>query len=191
MGIRLVVTDDHELVRSGIVSLLEGTEIEIVGQCKSGPEAVELVRSLQPDILLLDIRMPEGDGLVVLPELRQIAPSTKVVILSTYDNPTYIARAHAMGAADYVLKGSSREQLLNVIRAVAADGGPSPYGELQKVAGTMAVRQKQVDNEVQLTQRETQVLRHLALGLSNKEIAQSLSISVETEIGRASCRERV
>jgi DNA-binding NarL/FixJ family response regulator len=124
--------------------------------------------------------MAEMDGLATLEELRQALPESRVIMLSTYDNPTYIARANAMGASDYLLKGSTREQLVGAIHAVAAGDAPSSFGELRRVAGTMATRQKQEDAEVSLTQRETQVLRHLALGLSNKEIGRSLSISIET-----------
>ena len=180
MGVRLLIADDHELVRSGIRSLLTGQDIEVVGEAANGLEAVTLAKELQPDIVLLDIRMSDGDGLSALEEMHAQLPNTKVVILSTYDNPTYMARAHALGAADYVLKGATAEQLRATIHAVAGGEVPSKHGELHRVAGTMATRQKQVDEEVALTQRETQVLRHLALGLSNKEIGQSLSISIET-----------
>lgn len=180
MPIRLLVADDHEMVRTGICTVLNGTDIEVVAQASSGPETITLAKQFKPDVVLLDIRMGQTDGLTALEDLRREVPDTKIVILSTYDNPTYMARANAMGAHDYVLKGASPEQLVGAIQAVAAGQGPSQYGELQKVAGTMATRQKQQGSEIQLTQRETQVLRHLALGLSNKEIAQSLSISVET-----------
>jgi len=180
MPIRLLIVDDHELVRTGICSLLTDTEVDIVGQAGTGPDAVAMAKELNPDVVLLDIRMRDHDGLGALEELRRDVPETKVVILSTYDNPTYIARANALGAHDYVLKGATQEQILGAIRAVAAGEGPSQYGELQKVAGQMATRNKQPGSEVQLTQRETQVLRHLALGVSNKEIAQSLTISIET-----------
>ncbi|HVA48485.1 MAG TPA: response regulator transcription factor [Pirellulales bacterium] len=179
MGIKVVIVDDHEVVRTGIVSLFEDTEVKVVGQAANGSEALQVVKSKKPDLVLLDIRMPDGDGLTALEELRQAAPNCRVVILSTYDNPTYIARANAMGASDYLLKGSSRDQLLNAIRAVAAGDAPSAFGEMRRVAGAMATRQKN-DAEPTLTQRETQVLRHLALGLSNKEIGRSLSISIET-----------
>ncbi|HEX5445044.1 MAG TPA: response regulator transcription factor [Pirellulales bacterium] len=180
MGTRVLVVDDHEVVRTGLVNLLEGTDLEIVGLASSGPEAVRLAKKHKPDVILLDIRMSEGDGLAALEELRQSLPNCRVVMLSTYDNPTYIARANALGASDYVLKGSTREQLLGAIRAVAAGKAPSDFGEMQRVAGTMATREKEADPGLSLTQRETQVLRHLALGLSNKEIGRSLSISVET-----------
>jgi DNA-binding NarL/FixJ family response regulator len=181
MPVRVVVVDDHEVVRTGIVSLFEGSDVKVVGQASGGADAVKVVKDKKPDVVLLDIRMEEGDGLAALEKLRQSAPNCRVVMLSTYDNPTYVARANAMGASDYLLKGSTREQLLGAIRAVAAGNAPSSFGEMRRVAGAMATRKKEEDVvEVPLTQRETQVLRHLALGLSNKEIGRSLSISVET-----------
>ena len=181
MAIRIVIVDDHEVVRTGLVSLYEGSDIEVVGMATSGKEAVKMTKQKKPDIVLLDIRMEGGDGLETIELLRHAAPDARVVMLSTYDNPTYIARANALGASDYLLKGSKREQLVGAIEAVAAGDAPSSLGEMRKVAGAMATRQKQEDViEVPLTQRETQVLRHLALGLSNKEIGRSLSISIET-----------
>jgi DNA-binding NarL/FixJ family response regulator len=159
---------------------LADSDIEIVGEAATGNQAVEQARKLVPDIVLMDIRMTDGDGLSAMEELHRDLPQVKVVVLSTYDNPTYMARAHALGAADYVLKGADREVLVATILAVAAGEIPSKHAELRKVAGTMATRQKQADSDVALTQRETQVLRHLALGLSNREISQSLNISIET-----------
>ncbi len=180
MSIRLLAADDHEVVRSGMVSMLEGTDIEIVGQASSGVETVAKAQELKPDVVTLDIRMENGDGLTALEQIREQSPETKVLILSTFDNPTYVARAHALGAKEYVLKGSSREQLVEAIRAVAEGRDTPRQGHMSRIAGQMATRQKQPDSEIPLTQRETQVLRHLALGLSNKEIAQSLEISIET-----------
>ena len=181
MAVRIVVVDDHEVVRTGIVSLFEGSDVEVVGMASCGSDAVKVVKAKKPDLVLLDIRMNDGDGLSALEELRKAVPAVRVVMLSTYDNPTYVARANTMGASDYLLKGSTREQLLGAIHAVAAGDAPSSFGEMRRVAGAMATRQKQEDVvDVPLTQRETQVLRHLALGLSNKEIGRSLSISIET-----------
>ncbi|MCX7428393.1 MAG: response regulator transcription factor [Planctomycetia bacterium] len=180
MSIRLLVCDDHEVIRTGLVTLLAGTDIEIIAEAANGKEAVEQAEKHHPDVVLLDIRMPDGDGLATLEKLRVKVPECKVVMLSTYDNPTYIARAVALGASDYVLKGSAREAIIATITAAAEGESPSRSGELRRVAGAMKIRQVLDDDEVPLTQRETQVLRHVALGLSNKEIGRSLEISVET-----------
>jgi len=180
MSIRLLICDDHEVIRTGLASLLAGTDIQIIGEAANGKDALRLAQKDKPDVILLDIRMPDGDGLATLEKLRAKVPECRVVMLSTYDNPTYIARAVALGASDYVLKGSSRDDLIATITAAAAGESPSRSGELKKVAGAMKVRQLIDDDDVPLTQRETQVLRHVALGLSNKEIGKSLEISVET-----------
>ena len=180
MSIRLLVCDDHEVIRKGLASLLAGTELEIVGEAVNGKETLTEAQRLKPDVILLDIRMPDGDGLSTLEKLRSKAPDCCVVMLSTYDNPTYIARAVALGASDYVLKGSSREDIVATLTAAGKGESPSRSGELRRIAAAMKVRQAIDDDDVPLTQRETQVLRHVALGLSNKEIGRSLEISVET-----------
>ncbi|MDD4268982.1 MAG: response regulator transcription factor [Pirellulales bacterium] len=180
MSVRLLVVDDHEVIRTGLKSLLAGSDIEVVAEAATGKEAIEQAERSRPDVILLDIRMPDGDGLAALEKLRGVVPESRVVMLSTYDNPTYVARAVALGASDYVLKGASREDLIATITAAAAGESPSRAGELRRVASAMKVRQVIDDDEVPLTQRETQVLRHVALGLSNKEIGRSLEISVET-----------
>jgi DNA-binding NarL/FixJ family response regulator len=180
MSIRVLICDDHEVIRTGLASLLAETDIQIVGEAANGKEALRIAQKEKPDVVLLDIRMQDGDGLSTLEKLRSKVPESKVVMLSTYDNPTYVARAVALGAADYVLKGAPREDLIATIMSAAAGQSPSPRGELKRIAGAMKVRQLLDDDDVPLTQRETQVLRHVALGLSNKEIGRSLEISVET-----------
>ena len=180
MTIRLLVCDDHEVIRTGLATLLAGADIEIVGQAASGKEALQLAEQTKPDVVLLDIRMPDEDGLATLDKLRSKAPDSRVVMLSTYDNPTYIARAVALGASDYVLKGSSRDDIIATITAAAEGESPSRSGEFRRISGAMQIRQPIDDDDVPLTQRETQVLRHVALGLSNREIGRSLEISVET-----------
>lgn len=180
MSIRLLIADDHEVVRSGLASILADAEIEIVGQAANGAEALQLAKETKPDIILLDIRMPEVDGLDALEKIRDELPETRVIILSTYDNPTYIARAVTQGASDYLLKGSSREELVAAIRATAAGDTSRRSAVLRRVASVLRTTGLPVDEEVTLTMRENQVLRHVALGLSNKEIGKSLSISIET-----------
>jgi DNA-binding NarL/FixJ family response regulator len=180
MSVKLLVCDDHEVVRRGLASLLTGSDIKIVAEAKNGDEAVKLSKKHKPDVVLLDIRMPETDGLDALERIRKDRPDQRVVVLSTYDNPTYVARAVALGASDYVLKGSSRNELVSAISNAASGQPPTKTGELRRVQSAMATREPSADEEVPLTQRELQVLRHIALGLSNKEIGRSLGISVET-----------
>jgi DNA-binding NarL/FixJ family response regulator len=181
MTVKLLVADDHEVVRTGLASLLAGSEIKIVAEAANGAEAVKMAVKHKPDVVLLDIRMPDSDGLEALDKIHRELPDTRVVMLSTYDNPTYVARSVALGASDYVLKGASRRELISTITAAAEGKSPSSTGELQKVAGAMGKNAvTNGDDEIPLTNRETQVLRHVALGLSNKEIGRSLGISIET-----------
>ena len=180
MTVRIVTVDDHPIVRSGLGSLFEGTEIEIVGEASDGHQGIEVANLHQPDVVLLDIRMPEKDGIEALATIRKALPDTPVVMLSTYDNPTYVARAVALGAADYVLKGSPRQRLISAITDAAAGKAPPADTILQQVKSAMAKRYDADNYDTPLTNREVQVLRHVALGLSNKEVGTSLSISVET-----------
>jgi DNA-binding NarL/FixJ family response regulator len=180
MTIKLLIADDHEVVRTGLGSLVADTEIEVVGGAASGAEALELAKQLQPDVILLDIRMPDGNGLSVLKDLQRDLQSPRVIMLTTYDNPTYIAQAVAAGAKGYLLKGSSREELLAAIRTVAGGNDAWKQEDLRRVMGAMVTPRIKADLDVPLTEREAQVLRQIACGLTNKEIAKSLHISVET-----------
>ena len=172
MPIKVVIADDHEVVRRGLVSLLAGSEVKIVGEATTGEEAVRVTKKMKPDVVLLDIRMQGKDGLAALEKIRVEMPGVRCVMLSTFDNPTYVARAVAAGAHDYMLKGCTRAELITSITGAAAGQLPMRAGELRRVATTMANRLATPDPDIPLTQRETQVLRHMALGLSNKEIAQ-------------------
>jgi DNA-binding NarL/FixJ family response regulator len=180
MAIRIVVVDDHEVVRAGIRSMLHGEDIKIVAEASSGEEAISAVQKHNVDVVLLDIRMPGGDGLNALGRIKLDKPDLPIVMLSTYDNPTYVARAVALGAAGYVLKGADRDELLKTIRTAAAGETAWTRDELRRVTGALATPRLAADVEVPLTQRESEVLRQLALGLTNKEIASSLHISYET-----------
>jgi DNA-binding NarL/FixJ family response regulator len=180
MSIKLLIADDHEVVRTGIVSLVRGTEIEVVAQAKSGNEAIALLATTQPDLVLLDVRMSDGDGLAALARIKQEHAELPVLILSTYDNPTYVARAVALGASGYMLKGATRDELLAAIRTAAAGESVWSREDLRRVTGALAAPRLGEDMEVPLTKRESEVLRQMALGLTNKEIAQTLGISYET-----------
>jgi DNA-binding NarL/FixJ family response regulator len=178
--IKLLIADDHEVVRSGIKSLVAGTEIEVVAEAGTADEAVRLAEERRPDVVLLDIRMPDNDGLNALSRIKLSRTDLPVLMLSTYDNPTYVARAVALGACGYLLKGLTRDELLAAIRRVAAGGDAWTREELRRVTGALATPRVAADVEVPLTQRESEVLRQLAFGLTNKEIAQALGISYET-----------
>lgn len=180
MPIRLLVADDHEVVRSGLKSLVSGTDIQIIAEASSGDEAVKLVEHHKPDVVLLDIRMADGDGLNALGRIKLNRPKLPVLMLSGYDNPTYVARALALGASGYLLKDMGSDELLSAIRRVAQGGDAWNRDELRRVTGALATPRVAGDIEVPLTQRESEVLAQLALGLTNKEIAQVLGISYET-----------
>lgn len=180
MAIKLLIVDDHEVVRAGLRRLVEGSDVEIVAEAASGAEAVRRAAESNPDLVLLDIRIPEGDGLDTLYRIKQEQPAVPVLMFSTFDNPTYIARAVALGASGYILKSRSREQLLDAIRKVASGKDAWTRDELRRVTGALATPRLSADIEVPLTQRESEVLRQLALGLTNKEIAAALHISYET-----------
>ena len=178
--IRLLIADDHEVVRSGLKSLLAGTEVKIVVELSTGAAAVKYALENDVDVVLLDIRMPDGDGLTALNRIKLEKPEMPVLILSTFDNPTYVARAVALGANGYLLKGCTREELLNAIRTAAKGENAWTREELRRVTGALATPRLTADVDVPLTQRESEVLKQLAYGLTNKEIAATLHISYET-----------
>jgi len=180
MSIRILVADDHEVVRSGIRSIMAGTEIEVVAEAADGDEAIRLVNEVSPDVVVMDVRMPKTDGLAALGRLKIDKPDLPVLMFSTYDNPTYIARAVALGATGYVLKGADKTVLLEAIRKAARGEEVWRREELRRVTGALATPRVSGDVEVPLTQRESEVLRQMAFGLTNKEIAQALGISYET-----------
>jgi len=180
MAIRLLIADDHLVVRTGLKSLVGTADIEVVGEASTGVECIRLAQELNPDVVLLDIRMPDGDGLNALSRLKLDKPQMPVLVFSTYDNPTYVARAVALGANGYISKGASREELVGAIQTVAKGENAWTRDELRRVTGALATPRLASDIDVPLTQRESEVLRQLSYGLTNKEIAQSLHISYET-----------
>ncbi len=182
MAVKVLVVDDHEVVRAGVAGLLSESNVKIVAEARTSSEAVKMASKHKPDVILLDIRLPDGDGLDLIPKIKKSAPHASVVVLSAYDNPTYVARAVASGAVDFMLKGATRQALLTAIHAAAEGKSPCSAGALARVAGAMAKRSalEIEDGKITLTNREAQVLRHIALGLSNKEIASALNISIET-----------
>ncbi len=180
MSIKLLIADDHPMVRVGLKALLEGTDIKIVAEASTGQEALKLALTKKIDIALIDIRMPDGDGLNVLGRIKLEKPDLPVLMLSTYDNPSYIARAAALGANGYVLKGTSRDALIKAIETAATGETIWTREELRRVSGALATPRSTTNVEVSLTKRENEVLRHLARGLTNEAIAKEMGISYET-----------
>lgn len=180
MPIRVLLADDHEVVRFGFRILVEGTDIEVVAEAANGVDAVRLALEHNPDVVLLDVRMADGDGLTALEQIKAQRPNMPVLMFSTYDNPTYVARAVALRASGYLSKEMGREELISAIRQVAAGGDAWKREELRRVTGALATPRVGADVDAPLTQRENEVLRQVAMGLTNKEIANSLGISYET-----------
>ena len=180
MSIDVIIADDHEVVRAGLKSLLEGTDIRIAAEASDGNAAFKLANKHRPDLVLLAVRMPNGDGLSALARIKLDLPNIPVVMFSSHDNPTYIARAVALGAAGYLLKSANKNEIIAGIRAAAAGETIWSRDELRRVSGALAAPRNGSDSDVPLTKRESEVLKQLAFGLTNKEIAQSLGISYET-----------
>ncbi len=180
MTVKLLIADDHEIVLCGLKNILADSDVTVVAEARTGKQAVQLALGCEPDVVLLDIRMPAGDGLQALGQLKLEKPELPVLMLSAYDNPTYSARAVALGAAGFVMKGASREELLDAIRTAASGRDLWSHDKLRRITGALAAPRMTNDIEVPLTHREGEVLRQMALGLRNKEIAVELKVSYET-----------
>lgn len=176
----LLVADEQEVCRRGLVSICTELELRVVAETSSGAEVLRLAAECQPDAAILGVRA-SGDDFVSLEQLRKASPSMRIVILSESENPTHVAQAILHGADDFLVKSASRRQLLEVITAVAGTA-PTATEITRRVTAMLNMQQPlALDDEGQhLTPRESQVLTHLAFGLSNLEIATSLSLNVET-----------
>lgn len=178
--IRVLIVDDHAVVRAGIRLLLDQEpDIEPVGEAGSGREAVFEARSLEPDVVLMDVVMPDGSGLDVIPTLLREHPASKVLVLSMQDDPEYVHRAFAAGASGYVLKEAADVEVVAAVREVAG-GGRYVNPELGARLITAEADATRKAEEDPLSAREREVLRLLALGHTNQEIAKQLYISVRT-----------
>ena len=180
--IRVLVVDDHAILRDGICSLLERQEdIRVVGEATNGREAVERVQDLLPDLVLMDVAMPEMNGLEATRQIKARFPQVRVLILTQHDDREYVEPMLRAGASGYVLKRSGGREVINAIRQVYEFGAYlEPSITRQVIDGITQPIPKPAAPDVVLTDRETQVLRHLIDGKSNKEIALILGISPKT-----------
>jgi DNA-binding NarL/FixJ family response regulator len=183
--IRVLLVDDDALMRAGLDAILSSDAgVEVVGDAPDGRVAVERVRRLRPDVVLMDVRMPELDGIAATREVVAVAPDVRVVILTTFEDDDYIFGALTAGASGFLLKRTSPEQLLEGIRAVAAGDSllsPSVTRRVIDRMATLPSGEAVLDRRVDaLTPRERDVLEQLARGLSNAEIAGALVIEEST-----------
>ena len=182
--IKVMIADDHELIREGLSRVLDmENDIEVICKAKSGVEAVESVRKCKPDILLLDINVPEMNGIDTLKKIKSTALKVKIVMLTVYDDIEYVSQCINLGADGYVLKDSDSDTLVKTIRDVY-DGGsyiqPTLATQLIKY---MTNESKNASDKVlleALTRREVSVMKEIASGLSNKGISEKLDISEKT-----------
>jgi two-component system NarL family response regulator len=171
--IRILIADDHSVVREGLVSLVKRkSDMTVVGEASNGREAVDLWREHRPDVTLLDLRMPELDGVGAIKEIRELDEDARIVVLTTFDGDEDIYRAIKAGAKGYLLKDSAREALMDCIRRVHAGETCIPPSLAAKLA-------ERVSGEA-LSAREIEVLQRVAAGKSNKEIGAELFISEGT-----------
>ncbi|MEM9732769.1 MAG: response regulator transcription factor [Pseudomonadota bacterium] len=189
MPLSILVVDDHELVRDGITARLEDEQdIVVVGQGENGPQAVALAKRLKPDLVMLDINMPQMNGLDAASKIRAAGLPCALLILSLYDNPEYVARAKTIGANGYVLKDVSQQAMVDAIHAAHRHFTQTDQN-FHTCASVAAA--PEADNPYNLTEREIQILSAIARGRLNKQIAADLDISVRTvESHRSAIRQK-
>jgi DNA-binding NarL/FixJ family response regulator len=186
-NIRVVLADDHVFVRDGIKSLLENeANIEVVGEAVDGADALEVVANDKPDLLIVDIRMPNLTGIEVVEKLRSENNNVKIIMLSMHESEEYVLKSIKAGADGYLLKGSSKEEFLKALHTVAA-GGKYFSGDISSIlisqltnTATSIEPKQNLGEDMMITKREKEILTLLLSGKGNKEIAEALDISKRT-----------
>ncbi|MGA2253335.1 MAG: response regulator transcription factor [Thermoguttaceae bacterium] len=177
--IRLLLADDHEMVRSGVKALLAGTEIEVVAEAATGQGAIKLALEKKVDLMLLDVCMPDGDGLTALDRIKLDKPDLPVLLFSAFDNYASIVRAIGLGASGCLLKGCTRKEFLKAIRAVAA--GKTIWSRGRLIRAGRSLRTPPVGTlEASLSERESEVLWQIVHGMNNEQLAKAMNISCQT-----------
>jgi DNA-binding NarL/FixJ family response regulator len=180
-AIRVVIADDHPVVREGLAAMLnKQADFSVVGEAENGRDAIEKARELHPDVILMDLRMPEVDGVEAMRQIGRESPGTRFIVLTTYDNDEFIFKGIEAGARAYMLKDSPRDELFRAIRAVHRGESLIQPAVAGKVLDRFAELSRQVQVPEALSEREIEVVRLMAEGSANKEIAASLSISEST-----------
>ena len=194
---RVLIADDHDLIREGLLAVLEDEpDLEVVGEAKNGREALEMCRQMRPDLILMDVRMPEMDGLAATRAIKEELPTTSVVMVTMHENPDYLLEAIRAGAAGYILKDAAGDRLVEAVRRTLEGEAPlneglamqllqrlaagRREGERGKGASVLEGRKRQAPMPGGITPREAEVLRLLAQGRTNPQIARTVLSSVST-----------
>lgn len=180
---QILIVDDHAILRSGLRLLIDAQPtLNVVGEAGSGVDAVAQARALQPDLILLDLSMPDGDGLSIIATLRTVAPQARILILTMHDDTSHLRQALDAGASGYVLKNAVDQELLMAIRAVRRGETYVHSAMTQKLveALTQPATANPADPWAELSEREFEVMKLVALGYTNAEIAQEIHLSVKT-----------
>ena len=179
--IKVLIVDDHAVVRDGLISMLgREKDFTVVGEAQNGLEAVENAQVLEPDVILMDLRMPELDGVEAMHRIRSQNPAARFIVLTTYDTDEYIFDAIEAGAKGYLLKDASREELFSAVRAVQRGESLIQPGIAARILDRFTQLSSQATSTSLLSGREVEVLQLMAKGSANKEIGASLSISEST-----------
>ena len=191
--IRVLLADDHESVRHGLRLLSNGQhDMEVIGEAGDGRAAVERAGSLKPNVAVVDVSMPEMNGLEATKAIRESAPATAIVALTRYDDEAYVQELLSAGALGYVLKQSPSAELVDAVRAAASGQRYLDRHLVARAAGTMLSSRRRRAAPPAITDRETEVLRLMAVGHSNKEVARTLDLSVKTvEVHKANAMRKL
>jgi len=193
-SIRVLLADDHAIVREGLKSLIsQQNDMQVVGEASDGRTAHRLVQDLTPDVVVMDVSMPELGGAAATAEIRRDFPGCRVVALTVHEGEGYLHQLLQAGASGYVLKRSAAEDLVRAVREVAAGGTYLDPKAAGQILGSIARPSKAAEtSEQQLTSRETEVIRLLARGHINREIAELLDLSIKTiEVHKARALEKL